>query len=86
MYGETPSVSYTVCVNHVVEKVVSFTGGTVVYNTILSVGAVVEAAEIPLKLSWKCHGSKTYNCVDLASNFSWKLLRKLSWKLSWKLS
>ena len=36
--------------NHVIEKVVSSTGGTVVYNTNISVGAVVEAAEIPWKL------------------------------------
>ena len=50
MYGETPFVSYAVCVNHVVEKVVSSTGGTVVYKTIISVGAVVEAAEMPWKL------------------------------------
>ena len=48
--GETSSVSYTVCVNHVVEKVVSSTGGTVVYNTNKSVGAVVGAVEIPWKL------------------------------------
>ena len=57
MYDETPFVSYTVCVNHVVEKkVVSSTGGTVVYNTNISVRAVVEAAEIPWKLRklpWK---------------------------------
>ena len=51
MCGETPFVPYTVCVNHVAEKVVSSTGGTVVYNTNISVGAVVEAAEIP----WKLH-------------------------------
>ena len=35
------------CVNHVVERVESSTGGTVEYNTHISVGAVVEAAEIP---------------------------------------
>ena len=57
MYGETPFVSYTVCVNHDVERVVSSTGGTEVYNTgNVSVGAVVEAAKIPWKLRklpWK---------------------------------
>ena len=56
LYGETPFVSYTVCVNHAVQKVGSSTGRTVVYNTNLSVGAVVEAAEIPWKLrklQWK---------------------------------
>ena len=56
MYGEIPFVSYTVCVNHVVEKVVSCTGGTVVYNTNIFLGAVVEAAEMPWKLRklpWK---------------------------------
>ena len=57
LYGKTPFVSYTVCVNHVAEKVCSSTGGTiVVYNTNISVGAVVEAAEIPWKLRklpWK---------------------------------
>ena len=50
MYSETPFVSYTVCINHVVEKVVSSTGGTVVYNANISVRAVVEAAEIQWKL------------------------------------
>ena len=56
VYGETPFVSYTVCINHVVEKVVSSTGGTVVYKTNLSVGAVEEATEIQWKLRklpWK---------------------------------
>ena len=56
LYGETPFVSCTVCVNHVVGKVVSSTGGTVVYNTNIYVGPVVGAAEIPWKLRnlpWK---------------------------------
>ena len=41
MYGETPFVLYTVCLNHVVQKVESSTGGTVMYNV------------NPWELSWK---------------------------------
>ena len=65
MYGETPFVSYTVCVSHVVEKLVSSTGGTVVYNTNISVRAVVEAAEI----SWKLR------------ELPWKVKRNIPWML-----
>ena len=50
LYGETPFISYTVCVSLVFEKVVSSTEGTELHTTNISVGAVVEASEIPWKL------------------------------------
>ena len=56
LYGETPFVSYTVFVNHVVENVLNSTGDTAVHNKDMSEGPVVEAAEIPWKLRkllWK---------------------------------
>ena len=44
----------------------------------ICVGAVVEESRCDSKECF--HGSKTKHSVDVASNYSWKLLRKLSRK------
>ena len=58
LYGESLFVAHTVCVNHVVEKVVSSAGGTAVTMQIYP----GELSWKPLRLRGSCgsfHGSKT---------------------------
>ena len=52
VYGETPFGSCTVCYSHVVEKVVSSSGGTVVYNTNISVEAAEASMEVKRYTPW----------------------------------